>query len=155
MSEIVYRSNVSNLWHFARRDGRSACVGGKLSDSKRDAADVPRMLRCTSNGCRVRWRAFDEWQPLNGLHELHVTGWSFGTTDLKLYCHSWEDSPCFADIDEHGVEIGRRASCNLVEWFENVGDEMIEETLNGPPPWRVYADWSNGDYPVLVSRPLD
>lgn len=85
-----------------------------------------------------------------GIHVLHVIGWDGGRTDFKLHCHSPRVSPCFADIDESGVEIGRRELCNLVEWFENTGEEMIDGELRGSPPWRVYADWGDGDYPVLI-----
>lgn len=84
-------------------------------------------------------------------HTLHVVGWD-ASVDFKLLCHMTPDAPCYADIDESGVEVGRLDSCNLVEWFENVGDEMIDGELRGSPPWVVVVDWGNWDYPVLVQK---
>lgn len=55
MTEMVYRS-VSDKWHFARRDGRSKCVGGQLVAPGRPAATISVDRRCNSNGCRVQWR---------------------------------------------------------------------------------------------------
>lgn len=84
-------------------------------------------------------------------HQLHIINWDMSAT-FELVCHMPESSGCYADIDEAGKEVGRLEFCNLVEWFQNVGDEMIDGELKGPPPWHVFGDWSNGDYPVLVQH---
>lgn len=78
-------------------------------------------------------------------HTVHVTGWDDGWARLELRCTATLLEPCRRILIGDGPEYKLIDHCNAVDWFDNVGAELLIGELAGPPPWAVEIEWL-GDY---------